>query len=137
MSNEDLLAGLTPAAETPKRRPGRPAKPVVQITGQTGVTTETVPLVPASTSETLPDLQGGATDAGVNAAEAPIDPAPMTFTPEQEAKIAAELAKFDAKVNSLTPVSVDYTLAMANRITQIGGKREYAYQRILRQGKKL
>lgn len=127
MSNEDLLAGLPAAPATKKRGKFKP-----------------IELVPASTSEVIPEVQGGANDAGVNATdiETPTDVAPPEgvtdqFTAEQEAKFAASMAELDAKTNSLTPVSVDYTLAMANRISIVGGKREYSYNRLLRQGKSL
>lgn len=136
MSNEDLLAGL-PAAPAKKR--GRLAKSSIEIIGQTGVTVESSPLVLTSTTEepsgdntAAPEQETGETEpSGENPA------APEPFTAEQEAKFAASLASLDEKQNSLAPVSTDYTLAMANRVTIVGGKREYAYQRIIRQGKRL
>jgi hypothetical protein len=98
------------------------------------------PVVPASTKPT--------TIAEITAAGEGADD---VATPEEQAEAQKALAQLDKEAAEraarplevdasyvVPPISVDYELALANRITLIGGgKREYAYQRILRAGKRL
>lgn len=132
MSNDDLLAGLTPAA--PKKS-GRVAKAAAKAAA--------APVVPASTKETLPEVIGGAADAGVNATdvEVPTDAAPAPQGEELIRSADGELVSEQNEDGSssviLPPVSPDFALHMAQRVRTIGAKREYAYNRLIRQGKKL
>jgi hypothetical protein len=151
--NSDLLGGAAaptpPAAEAAPKRRGRPPgsgkkAPAIVVTKETGVT--------VTEESFLPETSAAQTLDGANKEAAYATTA--TATPEQNAETAEVLeselkgpppkntdAELDAKLDAqaqLAPVSAQYEEAIKNRVTLIGGgKREYAYQRLLRAGKKL
>lgn len=156
--NSDLLDG-TPAVETPVQAPKRRGRPpgsknrVIVTTDPASsegdssvtVTAEVMPddvinvldVVPASTTPTSDTVQVAASatlenlfeGAQVQAeAECSRDISDLLSVPEADGSVSVELP----------PVSAEYAAAQAQRIRIIGQpKREYAYQRVLRAGKRL
>lgn len=129
---------ITPAAPVPAAAPATPKPTTLTEITEAG---EGAPsAAEASTAET---------DAKVAEALASMaPPAP----PEPDDNTAAVLAQFDAETANrkalealfgdaplpVAPVSTEFAAAQAQRITLIGqGKREYAYQRLMRAGKRL
>lgn len=143
--NSDLLGSAAPAPKI-RKRPVKPAAapdaPVALVGEPTGVN----PVVPAGTIERATDVE-----TPTDAYTPPVEPAPLT---------AAEMAALEAKLKDineaaqapqpelitepnadgsasvvLPELSPEYRIAMAAR--QPGRQRKYAYQRLLREGKKL
>lgn len=149
--NSDLLGADSPVAVPPtqqevRKQRGRPRKtvtakePAVEVLSQSDVTVETsdlapdAPVVPPSTTATLdptpPAFAGGdtVTDAKMPEQSPPaVDPDVLTPAQIEAAQAGIERA----------PVSPDYTLAQAARVTIVSQKREYAWQRLKRAGKRL
>jgi hypothetical protein len=160
MTDHSDLLGAPPAdavtPPTPKKR-GRPAG----SGKKTAATAETrpteavatpaeaskVPEAPSGQSAGTSTLGGANKEAayGVNAdaellsGEAGADDTHDPTKLEQPSSPPVlDNAALDAKLDALAPVSQRYEEAMKNRVVLIGGgKREYAYQRVLRAGKKL
>jgi hypothetical protein len=162
--NTDLLGGDAPPAAPAPRRRGRPAKPKAVIVvadparpdGDASVTTvaevqsngdlKILDEVLASTND------GNDSVAAAPAPEGSLDAFLQGIDPEIAKRLAPDpvedTSKFD-EIQSvpnedgsvsveLPPLSADYTLALAHRIKVFGEqKRTYAYQRVLRAGKKL
>lgn len=157
--NSDLLGGdaPTPVADklaAPKKRVRRTnaqiaadkAKtPAVEILSQTGVTVETAELVPDSTNPEQRDAAEKPAEGTLEAFLAGIDPevakrlAPDADEDTSKFDELQSVTEADGSVSVQLPeVSADYTLAMAHRVRVFGEqKRTYAYQRVLRAGKKL
>ncbi len=135
--NTDLLGSSEPEPLPVKRPRGRPRKnplpPVAPVS-------DVVPVIPPA--------------AVTDAEPAPLAPAPDVVAPADsvDPATAALLAQDDAdrakrkEVEALlgdallppAPVSTEFAAAQASRIQLIGqAKREYAYQRVMRSGKRL
>lgn len=112
--------------------------------------------VPADTTPASvpPELEGlSLISTSTDVTGALVDKAVESVQDKEALAVAKELAKLDAETaerkrqeamdellgveHKPAEVSADYALATANRITQGFAKREYAYQRLLRSGKKL
>jgi hypothetical protein len=163
--NSDLLAPATTPAAKPKRgrpagsknKPAKAAPAAPPVTPSAPKPTTIAEITEAGQAATLNDgankeavymtVAGAEAEADRQDAEAGADDTP---TEEDKAAAAAALEQLDKDAEArgktvddghayeLPPVSADYELAIANRVTLIGGgKREYAYHRLLRAGKKL
>lgn len=132
---------ITPAASAPAAAPATPSNAAPAATDASAGAVSAAPV------DLTPVLDG--TDAKVAEALASMAP---PVPPEPDDNTAAVLAQFDAETANrkalealfgdaplpVAPVSTEFAAAQAQRITIIGqGKREYAYQRLMRAGKRL
>lgn len=134
----------TAKTETPAKASEQAQDTQAQLAGPIPVADPVADLPPTSGTliYTSTDVTGALVDKAVKSVQDP-----------EAAAVAQELAKLDAETaerkrqeameellgveRKPAEVSADYALATANRITQGFAKREYAYQRLLRAGKKL
>lgn len=137
-------AGPTDAALAAAAPPVTPPAGVASLVSSllvsdgTGSEAEHIPDTPV-TPELPPMTVAEASQALANAKEASAVAAALAqLDAETAARKAAEAALPPGTAYELPPVSTAYAAAQAHRITIIGQpKREYAYQRVMRAGKRL